>query len=109
MVTKMHNIKIMLSKSDQVGKRRKTKRKRVPLNGDTCFFCNSPISDLHEIFRGRNRQLCIDYGLVIGLCYWCHEEITHNPKGAKDNILREYGKEYFKRTYPGLNFKEVFK
>ena len=44
-----------------------------------CYICKTmklkqvKKEDLHEIFRGRNRQICMRYGFVAPLCRQCHE------------------------------------
>ena len=47
---------------------------------DHCYICKTmklrevPRQDLHEIFEGRNRQICMRYGFVAPLCRQCHED-----------------------------------
>ena len=46
---------------------------------DHCYICKKfkfkevKRDDLHEIFGGRNRQICMRYGFVAPLCRQCHE------------------------------------
>jgi len=98
-----------LTKESQTGKKKRVKRKRVALNGDTCFFSGTTQNlEIHEIYFGRNRQLSIDYGLVVCISRKYHEEIHRNPKGALDLELREYGRNHFEETYPNLDFDKIF-
>ena len=87
------------------------KRKRVPINKDgfCACGCNRIASEIHEPFRGRNRQLCVNYGIIYAVSHHCHEEITLNPFCEKDVKLREMGREYFEENYPQLDFIEIFK
>ena len=54
-----------------------------------CYICKTmklkevPKDDLHEIFPGRNRQICMRYGFVAPLCRQCHED-----KKAKEYLQK---------------------
>ena len=47
---------------------------------DHCYICKTmklrevPRQDLHEIYPGRNRKICMRYGFVAPLCRECHEK-----------------------------------
>lgn len=63
------------------------------MNG-TCFLCGcyGPV-ERHHIFGGALRKKSEKYGLVVGLCHWCHNE---PPEGVHHNAaamqrLHEYG------------------
>lgn len=58
-----------------------------------CGLCGKygPL-ELHHIFGGALRKKSEKYGLVIGLCHWCHNEpggVHHNAKLMKK--LHQYG------------------
>lgn len=63
------------------------------MNG-TCFLCScyGPV-ERHHIFGGALRKKSEQYGLVVELCHWCHNE---PPEGVHHNVaamqrLHEYG------------------
>lgn len=76
---------------------------------DHCYICKTmklkevPKDDLHEIFPGRNRQICMRYGFVAPLCRQCHE----------DEKVKEYLKQLCmakaKDKYSEEELKEILK
>jgi hypothetical protein len=55
----------------------------------TCALCgaqNVP-TERHHIFGGARRKLSEEYGLVVDLCHWCHNEppagVHHNKKARE--------------------------
>lgn len=80
------------------------------MNPPECFFCENPFNlEINEIWRGRNRQISIAYGMYVYCCRRCHDAITHNPDGEMDKQLREYGKKKFEEMYPELEHAEIFR
>ena len=76
-------------------------------NLDKCVLCPKKRDNLHEIFYGSGkRQLSIEYGLVIPLCYQCHLKIH------RDSVLQAIwhvkGQITFEEHYPDLDFLEIF-
>jgi hypothetical protein len=57
-----------------------------------CIECGKRKESLHEIFRGRNRQNSIKWGLVIPLCLKCHAslEIEEKWKTKGQKAFMEY-------------------
>ena len=72
-----------------------------------CIICGKKKDNLHEVFFGRNRQLSIRYGLVIPLCIECHQEMHRNIE--LQEVWQEKGQVVFEKTYPELNFIEIFR
>ncbi len=72
-----------------------------------CIICGKKRDNLHEVFFGRNRQLSIEYGLVIPLCLECHREMHKNIELQR--VWHEKGQVAFERTYPKLNFVNIFR
>ncbi len=83
----------------------------------TCLMCRRyGTLEQHHIFGGPYRKKSDRYGLVVGLCHWCHNEppegVHHNAanmaklkqygqrKAMKENgwsvedFIREFGKNY---------------
>ena len=97
----------MKNKSYSLYKKEKERFSIITHNLDNCFICDKKRDHLHEIFFGaKHRQLSIKYGLVLPLCYKCHETMQ------KESILQELwhtkGQETFEKEYPNLNFMEIF-
>jgi hypothetical protein len=63
--------------------------------------------ELHEAFRGRNRQKSMKWGLVVPICQKCHSKITIDKKFSKQ--LEEKAKEIFIKKYSEEKFIEEFK
>lgn len=74
---------------------------------DRCYLCARPKEHLHEVIFGKNRNNSMKYGLVIPVCFHCHE-IIHNNSRIDSNLKAEAQK-MFERTYPELNFLDIFK
>lgn len=72
-----------------------------------CIICGKKRDNLHEVFFGRNRQLSIEYGLVIPLCIECHQEMHKNKE--LQEMWHEKGQTVFEKAYPRLSFIEIFK
>lgn len=92
-------------------KRAKLERKRFSLfSKDTkhCYFCSSGYElTWHEIFRGRNRQNSMKYGLCLRMCSSCHE-LYQEDKHFND-FWHVKGQATFEETYPELDFVKIFK
>ena len=92
-------------------KRAKLERKRFSLfSKDTkhCYFCSSGYElTWHEIFRGRNRQNSMKYGLCLRMCSACHE-LYQEDKYFND-LWHVKGQATFEEAYPELDFVKIFK
>lgn len=92
-------------------KRAKLERKRFSLfSKDTkhCYFCSSGYElTWHEIFRGRNRQNSMKYGLCLRMCLFCHEKYQEDKHF--NDFWHVKGQATFEETYPELDFVKIFK
>lgn len=81
---------------------------------DFCMKCGKPGAHKHEVFFGRNRQLSIEDGMVVPLCYWHHEgndsphlnrsidlslkksaqKAWEQKYGSREDFIKRYGKSY---------------
>ncbi len=64
--------KKMKSKSNKLAKLEKSRKSVFTDNMDKCYLCSNKRTDIHEIFRGRNRRNSMIYGFVLPLCRECH-------------------------------------
>lgn len=94
----------------------KLERERFSLFTDDlehCIICHKSPVNKHEIFGGSaNRKKSMEYGLVIPLCT-CEHHDQINCRGIHfDKKLRNEwhikGQAMFNKTYPNLNFKDIF-
>lgn len=68
---------------NKTNKLAKLERNRFSLFTDdleTCITCGKHATDINELFRGRNRQNSMKWGLCIPMCRECHTFITNNNK-----------------------------
>ena len=76
-------------KSNKLAKLEKNRFSILTDDLDHCYICKTmrlrevPRQDLHEIWEGRNRQICMRYGFVAPLCRQCHED-----KEAKEYLKK---------------------
>lgn len=73
---------------------------------ENCFCCGRPADDTHHVYGAGNRPVSTQWGLVIPVCRYCHEQIHHN-KDMMDE-LHEAGQHAFEEAFPGINFRLVF-
>ena len=77
-----------------------------------CYICtkkgmkNILKDDFHELLEGKNRQVSMQYGLVIPICRRCHDLVT-NDKTLQDKLHKVAQKE-FKKHYKTENFIQIF-
>lgn len=88
----------------------KMERERFSLFTDDdskCMLCGSKYQlTWNEIFRGKNRQLSMKYGLVQRLCLSCHMKYQDDP--VFNEIWHKKGQIAFNKHYPGLDFVKIF-
>lgn len=76
-----------------------------------CYVCGKAGPEWHHVVFGPNRELSDYYGLIIPLCYKHHRANktgVHGGNKALDDNLKRMAQEAFERTYPELNFREIF-
>lgn len=81
-------------------------------NYEQCFICGSyQMIEWHHIFPASNRKKSTEYGCVVPLCKYCHNE---PPNGVHQNRqrmdwLKAIGQKRFNEVYPELDFMQIFK
>lgn len=74
---------------------------------ENCFCCGRPADDTHHVFGGTSkRDESTQWGLMVPVCRFCHEEIHRNPQIQTE--LHEAGQHAFENAYPGVNFRKIF-
>lgn len=106
---KAENVKstAIKKKSNKLAKLEKDRFSIITNNLEKCYFCNNKKMELHEAFRGKNRQKSMKWGLVIPICRNCHSKITKDKEFSK--ILEEKAKKIFVKKYGEEKFIEEFK
>ena len=73
------------------------KKKQKKVNGwkekknRFCMYCGEPYAERHEIFPGKNRQICIDEGFQVDVCRRHHKQLQDNITDwaqAENRLLR---------------------
>ena len=93
-------------KTKKLAKLEKSRFSIITNNLDKCYLCLKTKDELqkklelHEIFRGRNRQKCMIWGLVVPLCDKCHKKVTLHrnlelEQKAKTIFIKKYGEDKF--------------
>ena len=94
-------------KSNKLAKLERNRFSLFTDNRDKCMFCPSTYQlTWHEIFRGRNRQNSMRFGLCLRMCLRCHE-LKQEDKQFNEE-WKQKGQAVFQQTYPNLNFKDIF-
>ena len=104
---KFKQIKEIKKKSNKLKKLENKRYSILTNNMQICYICNkAKKDDLHEIFEGSNRQVCMKWGLVIPICRKCHSD-WEKDNSVKEQI-REEAKQKFYELYSEGKFLEVF-
>jgi hypothetical protein len=94
-------------KSSKLAKAERNRFSILTENMEKCYFCNNKKHELHEVFRGRNRQKCMKWGLVVPICLKHHRQITDDKEFSK--VLEEIARAKFIKLYGEEKFLEEFK
>lgn len=75
-----------------------------------CYLCGSyQRIEIHHIYSGCYRKKSTQYGLVVPLCYNCHQGTNGvHFNRLKMDKLRAIGQKAFEREYPDLDFVKIF-
>ena len=69
-------------------------------NKNKCYFCDKRAVDTHELIKGRNRQNCIKWGLVVYLCRDCHRRTEEDSAFYQETrkLAQKIWQEYYNKT-----------
>ena len=95
----------MKKKSYKIAKLEKERYSILTDDLEHCIICKKPKDNLHEVYFGKNRQLSMEYGCVIPLCYMHH--IMIHDRHSLDLIYKIKMQEAFEKTYD-IDFIKVF-
>ena len=97
----------MKQRSNKLAKLEKNRFSLFTDNMNKCYFCPNKKDHIHEIFCGRNRQNSMKYGLCLPICESCHS--TYQNDFLFNEKWHKKGQAMFNKTYPDLNFENIFK
>ena len=91
-------------------KQKRAKNNPKPTINDTCYICNAPYAQTHEVYYGTGkRQLSIEYGMQCKLCERHHtgtEGIHKDP--YFDFKVKQLYQKRFEEKYSRKEFVKVF-
>ena len=69
-------------------------------NKNKCYFCDKRAVDTHELIKGRNRQNCIKWGLVVYLCRDCHRRTEEDSEFYQETrkLAQKKWQEYYNKN-----------
>lgn len=90
-------------------KKNKALNNPVPTENDTCWICQKPYAQTHEIFYGNGkRQLSIKYGQQVKLCNEHHRQVHKNPNQGLDKELKQMAQKNFEAFHGHKKYMELF-
>lgn len=93
-------------KSSKLAKKERNRFSILTKDLEHCYICKNKKEDLHELVGGKNRQVSMQYGLVIPLCRKCHEKIENNETLKKK--WHKVAQKEFENYYKAKNFVQIF-
>lgn len=98
----------MKQKSSKLAKLERSRFSIFTDDLETCIVCGMTATDMNEIFRGRNRQNSMKWGLCIPMCRRCHSHLTDNTELETKWKIKGQKKamEYYKMSVE--EFIEIF-
>lgn len=103
---KKKEVKKIKQKSSKLAKKERNRFSILTKDLEHCYICKHKKEDLHELVGGKNRQVSMQYGLVIPLCRKCHKEIEEDETLKKK--WHEVAQKEFKNYYKSDNFVQIF-
>ena len=76
-----------------------------------CFLCRGMRwIEVHHIFPAAYRKKSTQYGLVVPLCHYCHNEPPNGVHQNKERMryLQRIGQKRFQEVYPNKDFIKEF-
>ena len=66
-----------------------------------CYFCHGRKQHTHHVMNSANKKKSEKYGLMIPVCFMCHDKIHGKIKDSQLNMLfvKKLGQKHFERIY----------
>lgn len=103
---KKENKQKIKQKSNKLAKKERNRFSILTKDLQHCYVCKQKKEDLHELIGGKNRQVSMQYGLVIPLCRKCHKKIENNETLKKK--WHKVAQKEFENYYKSNNFMQIF-
>lgn len=82
-------------KSNRLAQKEKKRFSILTNKLEQCYLCQNKKQDIHEIYKGCNRQTSMKYGFCIPICRNCHSKTEIDSK-LDLQLKKECQKEYEK-------------
>lgn len=89
-------------KSNKLAKKENKRFSILTNNLEQCYLCQNKKQDIHEIYKGCNRQTSMKYGFCIPICRKCHFMTEINSKidlQLKKKCQKEYEKTHTREEF----------
>lgn len=89
-------------KSNKLAKKEKGRFSILTNNLEQCYLCHKKKQDIHEIYKGCNRQTSMKYGFCIPICRNCHSRTEIDSQldiQLKKKCQKEYEKEHTREQF----------
>ena len=107
MYNKLQKTVLIKKRTSKLNKLEKNRFSLFIADDSKCMLCGSTYQlTWNEIFRGKNRQLSMKYGLCQRLCLECHRKYQNDP--IFNDIWHKKGQLAFVANYPELDFTKIF-
>lgn len=76
-----------------------------------CYFCGRMKQHTHHVMNAANKKKSEKYGLMIPVCFLCHDKIHNNStnKGLNMLVVRRIGQNKFEELYSRELWMKEFK
>lgn len=103
----------MKQKSNKLAKLERSRYSLFTDDLEHCYICKlreyiNSADDMHELFRGRNRQNSMKWGLCIPICREHHNKVTNNTE--LETKWKKLGQQMWMEYYKGTieEFIDIF-
>lgn len=89
-------------KSNKLAKKEKERFSILTKNLEKCYLCQNKKNEIHEIYKGCNRQTSMKYGFCIPICRICHSKTEIDSKldlQLKKKCQKEYEKTHTREKF----------
>ena len=93
------------NKSNKLAKKEKERFSILTKDLKKCYLCQNKKIDMHEIYKGCNRQISIKHGFCIPICRICHSKTEIDTD--LDLMLKIKCQKEYEKTHTREEFIEI--